>query len=118
MNDTELDALTDMVLDRLHHDFDEPHQFSKEERAEMIDAAIEATDIEFGLPPTTNPKGDYMPEETTIELATNFELADGWKLETNNGAISIRGHGVDLKLPTIDPPMARVLAQRLARDAG
>ena len=44
MNDTELDALTDMVLDRLRHDFDESHQFSKQERTEM-------------MPPTINPKG-------------------------------------------------------------
>lgn len=53
MNNAELNALTDMVLDRMHRDFAECdcplHQISKEERTELIDKAIEETDMEFGL---------------------------------------------------------------------
>ena len=65
MTNTELDALANTVLDQMHEDFDEPHQFSKQERTEMIDAAIEATNAELGLPPTTNPEGDYTQMENT-----------------------------------------------------
>lgn len=54
MNNTELDALTDMVLDRMHEDFAEADlsgltDLSKDERTEWIDAAIEETNKEFGL---------------------------------------------------------------------